>query len=144
MTAAAVEIHAVRVPRDKMGNRIYMRRWQGGERTMDTVKTPSCSLRVIGTGEEVDKWETGRWWRVSRKLGCSEVSLFTYRHGVTCQVLRNSSCVASQMLTAGSRFVRNVGSNLQSCSVASQKTRIFRQEATEIITLTAKFGLPQG
>jgi len=38
-----------------MGNRIYMRRWQGEERSEDTVKKPRSSLRAIGTGEEVNK-----------------------------------------------------------------------------------------
>jgi len=57
------------------------------------------------------------------------MSLFTYRYGVTYQVLQNSSCVASQMLTAGSVFIWNVGTNLPNYSVASQKTRIFRQKA---------------
>jgi hypothetical protein len=40
-----------------MGNRIYVRKWQGGKRTMETIKKPRCSLRAIGTGEEVDKRE---------------------------------------------------------------------------------------
>lgn len=111
-------IHAVRVPRDKMGNRIYMRRRHGGRRSRDTVKKPRNSLLAIGTGEEVDKRDKGRWRRESRKLGFSEVSLFINRHGVTYQVFQNPSCVACQMLTADIRFTRNVGTYLRNYSVA--------------------------
>jgi hypothetical protein len=123
-----------RVPRDKMGNRIYMRRRAGGERSRDTVKKPSGSLRAIGTGEEEEE-------RLPRS---AIVYQSTRRHIPSASKFTVCDVLKCSQRAEGLCWSEDAGGGFIQTTRWRHRRHIFKQKAAKLIILTVKFGLPQG